>query len=167
MIRPKDRKLLEDAKRESVGQLLLKSARLMDEVAVGRVNREAGAPFLRPAHTKLFPHIDLDGTRVGTIAERLGVSKQAVSLLVAELAELGMLELCPDPDDGRAKKVRFTRKGLEGIHHGLGVLRAIEEDLTARIGARPMAALRAALSALTPALEELARAEGGAEPPAR
>ena len=148
------------AKQASTGQLLLKSARLLDELAIARVNQEGQAssgapPALRPVHTKLFPHIDFEGTRLGTIAERLGVTKQAVSQWVAELAETGVLELVPDPEDGRAKRVRFTPRGVEAIHHGLGVLRGIETELAARIGAKRMAALADALAALVPALEAL------------
>ena len=153
------RRALDKVKQESTGQLLLKCARLLDEVAIGRVNRQAGAPVLRPVHTRLFPHIDFEGTRIVDLAERLGVTKQAVSQWVAELVGLDFLELVPDPDDGRAKRVRFTAKGVAGIHHGLGVLKQIEQQLTASVGARKMAALKQALAALAPALGALATAE--------
>jgi DNA-binding MarR family transcriptional regulator len=147
------------AKQASTGQLLLKAARLLDETAVARVNRAARSTALRPVHTKLFPHIDFEGTRIVAIAERLGVTKQAVSQWVSELAEMGVVELMADPDDGRAKRVRFTARGVEAIHHGLGVLRGIEDEVTARIGARRMAALRETLADLVPALEALHRRE--------
>ena len=111
---------------------------------------------MRPAHTKLFPHIDFAGTRISTVADRLGVTKQAVSQLCGELAEMGVVALDPDPDDGRAKRVRFTRKGLEAIHHGLGVLAGIERELAAAVGEARMAALQRTLAALVPVLETLA-----------
>ena len=37
------------AKQASAGQLLLKCARLLDEIAIGRVNRQAGAPLFAPS----------------------------------------------------------------------------------------------------------------------
>ena len=148
-------KSLAQAKQESTSQLLLKAARLLDETAVARVNRAARSTALRPVHTKLFPHIDFEGTRLVAIAERLGVTKQAVSQWVAELAEMEVVELCPDPDDARAKRVRFTRRGLEAIHHGLGVLQQIEEELAARVGPRTMSSLKQALSEILPILESL------------
>src|SRR5262245_20845715 len=46
-ITPAERKSLEAAKRASTGQLLLKAARLLDEVSVARVNAEARARGLR------------------------------------------------------------------------------------------------------------------------
>jgi DNA-binding MarR family transcriptional regulator len=159
-ITPTERKALEAAKRASTGQLLLKCARLLDEAALARVNRDAKArglkmPVLRPAHTKLLPHIDFEGTRLVTIADRLGVTKQAVSQWIGELEEMKVVELVPDPDDARAKRVRFTPRGLGAIHHGLGVLRAIEDDLTTRVGARKMEALQGALAEILDALEAL------------
>jgi DNA-binding MarR family transcriptional regulator len=147
---------LAQAKQASTGQLLLKAARLFDELAVARINRAAPSTALRPAHTKLFPHIDFEGTRLGAIADRLGVTKQAVSQWVAELAEMGVVELVADPEDRRAKRVRFTPRGVEAIHHGLGVLHGIETDVTGPVGGKRMSALRQALAALVPALEALA-----------
>jgi len=157
------RQSLARAKQSSVGQLLLKAARLLDETAVARVNRAARSAALRPVHTKLFPHIDFEGTRLVTIAERLGVTKQAVSQWVSELAEMGVVELVADPDDGRAKCVRFTPRGVEAIEHGLGVLRGIEEEVAARVGARRMATLRETLADLVPALEALRAREAAGE----
>ena len=89
------------------------------------------------------------------LAARLGISKQAVSKRVAELVELGLLELVADPDDGRARRVRFTDFGKQAIFHGLGVLNQLERELAADIGADAMAALRRALLALEPAVERL------------
>lgn len=157
---------LAQAKEASAGQLLLKAARLLDETAVARVNRAARSAALRPVHTKLFPHIDFEGTRLVAIADRLGVTKQAVSHWVSELAEMGVVELVADPDDGRAKRVRFTSHGVAAIHQGLGVIRGIEEELAARLGARRMAALRDTLADLVPALEVLRERETGSPPSA-
>ena len=154
-IPPAKLRAVAQAKHDSTGQLLLKAARLFDETAVARVNRAARTATLRPVHTKLFPHIDFEGTRIVTIAERLGVTKQAVSQWVAELTEMGVVELIDDPDDGRAKRVRFTARGVDAIHRGLDVLRGIEDEVTAVVGARRMAALRDTLADLVPALEAL------------
>jgi DNA-binding MarR family transcriptional regulator len=145
---------LEQLKRESTGQLLLKCARLLDEKAVALVRR-GGAPPLRPAHTRLLPHIDQDGTRLTELARRLGITKQAVGQLVDEMVEMGTLAIEPDPTDGRARRVRFTSQGMEAIAHGLGVLGEIEQELAARVGKRRMKDLHATLSLLLEALTDL------------
>lgn len=139
------RTTLEHAKRESTLQLLFKAARLLDEEALRRVADQPGRPRLRRSHTALFPHLDLEGTRVTDLAERLGVTKQAVSQLVDELEALEVVERVPDPDDARAKRVRFTERGRAGLLDGLATLRGLEQEYARRVGAQRMAALREAL----------------------
>lgn len=143
----------EALKRESVAQLLFKCARLVNEQAIARVNRKAGsAPPLRAAHTALLPHLSSAGVRGAELAKKLGVTKQAVSQLLTELEEWGVVEQVADPKDGRAKLVRFTAKGEKGVLRGLSVLRELETELCDKIGKRRMQELHTALLALEKAL---------------
>ncbi|XXX76741.1 MarR family transcriptional regulator [Sorangium sp. So ce134] len=159
---PRDLAELERRKRASLGQLLLRSARLLDERAVARVAR-GGAPGVRRAHTALMPYIDLEGTRLTDLAERARVTKQAVSQLVEELEAMGVVERTPDPEDRRAKRVRFTPHGLKALLHGLGVLMELEEELARKMGEKQMASLKKGLAALLAALEAEAAKEGPPE----
>ncbi|WP_437937610.1 MarR family winged helix-turn-helix transcriptional regulator [Sorangium sp. So ce341] len=152
---------LERRKRASLGQLLLRSARLLDERAVARIARR-GATGVRRAHTALMPYIDLEGTRLTDLAERARVTKQAVGQLVEELEAMGVVERTPDPEDRRAKRVRFTPHGLKALLHGLGVLMELEEELTRKLGEKQMASLKKGLAALLAALEEKEEPEEGA-----
>jgi DNA-binding MarR family transcriptional regulator len=152
---PEYRKSLERTKQESTLQLLMKAARLVDEEAVRRVSAREGAPRLRRSHTALLPHIDLDGTRLSDLAERLGVSKQAVSELVDDLEEAGVVKRAPDPDDARAKRISFTKKGLDGLMSGLAVLKDFEAELAEAIGKAEMQRLNQTLSQLTERLQRL------------
>lgn len=146
---------VEAAKKASVGQLLLKCARLLDERAVARVNGGAPQPSLRPAHMRLFPHIDVEGTRLTELSRRLGITKQAVSQLVDDMVQWEVLELAPDPTDGRARLVRFTPKGVAAISQGLGVLNELEAELARHIGAPRMRALHETLTDILEALERM------------
>jgi DNA-binding MarR family transcriptional regulator len=139
---------LEAAKSESTLQLLFKAARLLDERALELASERTGRPRLRRSHTSLLPHIDLGGTRITDLAERLGVTKQATSQLVDDLEQLGVLGRVPDPDDARAKRVVFTKLGREGLLEGLALLRELEQELAREVGSQPMAELRAALVAI-------------------
>lgn len=147
---------IDEKKRESTGQLLLKCARLLDEQAVARVNRQGARPPLRPAHTRLFPHIDQQGTRLTELARRVGITKQAVGQLVDELVQMGALELVPDATDRRARLVRFSPRGLQAIEHGLQVLAGLERDIAEQVGQKKMSALRETLAEVLAALESLA-----------
>ena len=139
---------LEAAKQESTLQLLFKAARLLDERALDRIASETGRPRMRRSHTSLLPHIDLAGTRITLLAERLGVTKQAASQLVDDLEAIGVLARQPDPDDARARRVVFTPLGRQGLLEGIELLRTIESELSAAIGQQTMQQLRNALLAI-------------------
>jgi transposase len=114
------------AKRESLPQLILKVGRLLDERAVQQMKKEGWAN-LTPAHTRLLPHVDLEGTRITELAERLGVTKQAVSQLVDDMERMGALVRVQDPSDGRAKLVKFADP--ESLFVGLGVLDGLGDEV--------------------------------------
>jgi DNA-binding MarR family transcriptional regulator len=142
---PAYRTRLDAAKRASTLQLLFRAARLLDEEAVRRLAAVEGAPRLRRSHTALLPHIDLEGTRISDLAERLGVSKQAVSELVDDLEAVGVVARAPDPDDARARRVSFTAKGRKGLLDGLSVLRSLEQELARTVTEKTMTELHEAL----------------------
>ena len=147
-----DEQALEARKRASTAQLLFKCARIVNERAIARLRSETGLP-VRVAHTLLFPHVDFEGVRLTELAEKLGVSKQAVGQLVDELEQMGALERVSDPRDGRAKLIRFSSRGREGIFQGLGVLAEIERELESALGAKRFAELHRALLELADHLE--------------
>ena len=147
---------LERAKRESTLQLLFKAARLLNDEALARVRARTGAD-VRAAHTALFPHIDWEGTRITDIAARAGITKQGVGQLVDDLERAGLLERVPDPADGRAKLVRFTATGRRALLDGIAVLREVEADHAAALGADRMHALRETLADLVAQAERRGR----------
>jgi DNA-binding MarR family transcriptional regulator len=124
----------EQRKRRSFLQVLFKTARLTNELAIERVREAMGDQRFRAAHTSLFPHINSDGIRLTALAERVGVTKQAVQQLVDEMEAFGVVERVPDPRDGRAKLIRWTEEGREGLDFGLGVLVELEGELAEVVG---------------------------------
>jgi DNA-binding MarR family transcriptional regulator len=152
------REELEQKKSASMGQLLFKAARLYNERAIADVRRLSGAERLTVAHTGIFPHLDLEGTRLTTLAQRMGVTKQFAGQLLAELEEQEIIERVPDPEDGRAKLVRFTAKGKRALLHGLDVLGEIESIVVGKIGPKRakelVATLTDVISALSPSDRE-------------
>lgn len=145
---------LERKKKARTLQLLFKAARLANDRAVAHVRAtRPGASRFRAAHTALFPHIDLEGTRLSVLAERAGVSKQAVGQLVDELEGLGILERCPDPRDGRAKLITFSAAGRRSLLDGLDALEEVAQQLARSLGRTGLAGLHRELEALLTVLE--------------
>ncbi len=132
---------LEAEKSASVAQLLMQCARLWNGRGLAAMAARTGIP-VREAHTRLFPHIDLAGTRATAIAERAGISKQAVGRLLEDLEGWDIVERLPDPADGRAQIVRWSAAGRRGLLEGLALLQAQEAEIRERLGAAELEALR-------------------------
>ena len=142
------------AKQDNLGQLLLRAARLYDAEARRRV-AATGRGELRPAHARLFPHIDWAGTRVTDLAARVGATKQAVGQTVAELEAEGIVTRKPDPADARARLVTFTAKGRRAMVHGLGLLAGLESEFEDDLGPRQLTALKRSLAKMIEVLESI------------
>lgn len=141
------------AKAASWAQVLFKCARLLNAQALDLLQKRT-KQHVRPSHTALFPHIDLAGTRPGVLADRLGISKQAVGQLVEDLEGMGLLERVADPADGRACLVRFSARGKKGLFMGLAMLGEMEANLTKRVGSADIVHMHATLLRLSRALEQ-------------
>jgi len=132
---------------ENLGRLLLAALDRWQSALVQGL-QEAGFPDFRYAHMSLLRYIDIGGTRLSEIAERAGVTKQAVGKLVAVCEALGLLEMAPDPSDGRAKIVSFTDQGRAVIVAERAVMEQIDAALAARLGRASFARLRETLAVL-------------------
>lgn len=132
---------LETTKAASVGQLLMQCARLWNEQGLAQAEAQSGIA-VRMSHTQLFPHISLEGSRPTEIAEKAGISKQAVGKLLKDMESLGLVEHFGDPEDKRALLYRWSEQGRQGLLVGLSVLKAQEQALAVELGAERMAQLQ-------------------------
>ena len=88
------------------------------------------------------------GERPSVIAERAGVSKQAVNHVLRDLEHLGYLELRPDPDDSRARLVELTERGRALVDAMFEAAAATEQALVATLTPSQRRELKATLTAL-------------------
>jgi DNA-binding MarR family transcriptional regulator len=107
-----------------------------------------GYPDIRPGHGCVFRFIDSDGTRLTELAERAACTKQALGEVVAQLEQFGYVERLPDPDDGRAKIIRLTRRGDDARRAALRIFAGIEHRWGEEVGPERVAALRETLEAV-------------------
>src|SRR5512138_1797579 len=61
---------------------------------------------LTVTHVHFLSQVEENGTRISTLAEKLGTTKQYAGRVARELAAKGLIELVSDPDDRRAVMVR-------------------------------------------------------------
>ena len=101
-----------------------------------------GFPEIRPAHGAVFRHIAPEGSRLTELAEQAELTKQSMAYLIGYLEEHGYVSLHPDPNDGRAKLARLTRRGQSFVAALLRASTAAENALAARLGATRLKQLR-------------------------
>jgi DNA-binding MarR family transcriptional regulator len=139
-------------RRQNLGRLLaVVAADFQGRVIEGL--RARGYEDLRYVHNVLLMNMGLEGTRHTVLAQRAGVSRQAIGQLVDELEALGYVERADDPDDGRAQLVRFTRRGRNVLETGMEIIAGVESEYAARVGKRKLAETREVLGALVTALD--------------
>src|SRR6266581_921255 len=68
-------------------------------------------PDYRPNYDAVFQWLGPDGDRISDLAERCGVSKQAMGETIDWLEQHGYVERKSDPSDGRATLVHRTELG--------------------------------------------------------
>ena len=124
-------------------------------VFVDRMMKElAGSGYhdLTLAHSALLPHLDIDGSRNTLLASRSGLSKQAIGQMVDELERRGYVTREADPEDGRAKLVRYTAKGLRFITDSQTIERNLEAECRRALSHTAFADLEASLAKLVQVL---------------
>jgi DNA-binding MarR family transcriptional regulator len=108
-----------------------------------------------PAFSSLMPLLDATGARPSTLAQRAGITKQAISQLVRELETRGYVEQVPDSTDTRAKIVRLTKRGV-ALHAASAEVRLEMQTVAlAKLGKSRVSRLRRDLLELAAALEEM------------
>jgi DNA-binding MarR family transcriptional regulator len=96
--------------------------------------RARGHHGLRLVHETVVMPIELSGARLVDIARRRGVSKNAIGQLANELETLGYVRRDADPEDGRAKRLRFTDQGIGMMLDVIQSEKGVEQEIVKLIG---------------------------------
>lgn len=125
---------------------LLQAASWFDD-AFGQNIEAAG--FQRPtrAETYIFACMAAGKRQATEIARSLGVSRQAISQIIGNLERRGMVISEEDPNDRRARIVRFRVLSSEEGDLAAKILVGIVELLERRVGKEAVDMLRKALAA--------------------
>jgi DNA-binding MarR family transcriptional regulator len=124
-----------------IGALLRVPAQAIHRRLISELNA-AGFEELRLPHIAVLQFPGPDGVRPGTLAERAGMSKQAMNQLLRSLENLGYITRSNAPEEGRARIIRFTRRGRAAYAMIHDILRDIEHQWSAELGARDFAQLK-------------------------
>jgi DNA-binding MarR family transcriptional regulator len=108
----------------------------------------AGLDGIRPAQSVALVPLAAGGLHASDLADRLGVSRQAVAQAIAALERHNYVSRVPDPADARARLIELTPRGRQALR----VMRSNAVDLEKRwqqiLGQRRLAELRKILQML-------------------
>jgi len=127
-----------------IGALLRVPAQAIHRRIVTELNA-AGFEELRVPHMAVLQFPGPDGVRPGVLAERAGMSKQAMNQLLRSLEALGYLARSDAPGEGRSRIVRLTRRGRAAYAKIYEILRDIEREWGHELGAKRFAELKGLL----------------------
>jgi DNA-binding MarR family transcriptional regulator len=118
-----------------------------------RQAHERGYTQVKQAHNLVFGSLSAGGARASDLAVRAGITRQSMGEIVRDLVGLGILTMEPDPDDRRAKLVKYTPFGLELTTSGHQHILDLEERFTEEFEPEGYEKLRGALEWVVQLLE--------------
>ena len=124
-----------------IGALLRVPAEAIQRRIIKQLN-DVGFDGIIMPHMAVFRFPGPDGVRPGVLAERAGMSKQAMNRLLGSLEDLGYLVRSDAPDEGRARMVRFTKRGHAAYAKAIEILQNIEREWKAELGPKDFAQLK-------------------------
>lgn len=135
-----------DRDEPSLGVLLFIPYRHMEQTILDALADQGYSISL--AQARVAQRINPGGSRLTQLAQAAQITKATAGYLVDQLARAGYVERVLDPEDGRARVVRFTPDG----HELIAAARIVEHNIEARwrshLGDQRTAALIEALKDL-------------------
>jgi DNA-binding MarR family transcriptional regulator len=130
-----------------------KAARALKNDLVASGHRR-GFTELQPSHNAVFATLPATGARPADMAARAGVTRQSMGESIRDMVARGLLEMVPDPDDGRAKIVRYTDRGLLAARSGFDYMIELDRRFREELGDRDFDAACRVLARVREMLED-------------
>lgn len=127
-----------------LGRLLGHASRRFDERVLSLMAHNVDVPLalsnlaaraqVGAAHVHVTRHLALEGSRLTDLAQRAGMTKQAMGDLVTQCEAWGLVVRKPDPLDARARLVTFTETGLAWLRAFRDAVQQAEDEFRAEVG---------------------------------
>jgi DNA-binding MarR family transcriptional regulator len=124
-----------------IGALLRVPGQAIHRRLISELNA-AGFQELRLPHMAVLQFPGPDGVRPGVLADRAAISKQAMNQLLGSLEEYGYVVRSNDPNEGRARIIRFTKRGHAAYAKIHDILHDIEDEWRTELGSQTFTQLK-------------------------
>jgi DNA-binding MarR family transcriptional regulator len=144
---------------------LTRTLRVYNRLLIDRLRARGFADF-SPAFPSLLSNLDIAGTRIGVLAQRAGVTRQAAGQLLREIERCGYVERRRSRHDARTTMVHFTARGRRLLATVLELVDAIETDFAATLNAGEFERVRSGLLRIADRIDPGGALGTGDQPPA-
>lgn len=103
------------------------------EVPLALANLAARAQ-VSAAHVHITRHLAIEGSRLTDLAQRAGMTKQAMGDLVDQCEAWGLVVREQDPHDTRARLVKFTPSGMAWLQAFQNAIQQAEAEFQNEVG---------------------------------
>ncbi|MES2632570.1 MAG: MarR family winged helix-turn-helix transcriptional regulator [Pseudomonadota bacterium] len=127
-----------------LGRLLGHAMRRFDERVLALMAQAVDVPLalsnlaarqqVSAAHIHITRHLSLEGSRLTDLAARAGMTKQAMGDLVDQCEAWGLVRRESDPNDTRARLVKFTPTGLSWLEGFRNAVKLAEDEFRSEVG---------------------------------
>lgn len=132
---------------DHIGIRLWRANRLwMDQFMAAMQARGHG--WYGQAQANLIGHMDREGTPQGLLTARLKLTKQAVQQVLDQLVAADILVRAIDPNDARARVIRFTKKGMAALADADEIKGELQAKIARCLGADGLSTLQDLLDRL-------------------
>jgi len=127
-----------------IGALLRVHAQAIHRRIIADLNA-SGFDELRLPHIAVLQFPGPDGVGPSTLADRAGISKQAMNQLLRSLEDSGYIARLEAGEDRRTRAVHLTKRGRAAYVKIADILREIEREWIAELGPKRFSELKALL----------------------
>src|SRR5215475_14475726 len=130
-----------------IGALLRMPLEAVQVHMLERLHAEGFTDF-DASYLTVFRYPGPQAARPSELADRVGVSKQALNHLLGQLERRGYLEREADQDDGRSKRIVLTPRGTKAVNVIREAVAEMEASWEQQLGAKRFEQLRRLLQDL-------------------
>lgn len=113
---------------------------------------QRGHTKIRSSHSSLFYNLGFEAVRLTELADRAGITQQAMGKLVKEMERVGYVKRHIDSTDRRAKIIELTDTGKNLVNDSMEIVDEILEEYTTTVGVEGINDLELSLKTAVSAL---------------
>lgn len=128
-----------DRYRDNFSRDLLALARYFQKSMMATLQQQYGHDRLRLGYAAYISLLGVRDMRLSELADAIGVSRQACNQAIKQIETAGYITRDSDPSDGRARRLRLSRRGRRLLGDGARMVSQLDEQFREIVGEQAFA----------------------------